>query len=158
MNNQELHPKDFYTTKYDAEFDQDTFRWFPWIGKNYDAHRILILGERHHGCWNWDGKDLSKIPKNSEEYKKEIQGTIDHVDDDKEFTRKVTFEHGITDECGGAVSLRNFNKTLDANDENKEYEEPTFTEEEWLKECEARTAAKKLVAAKKESTKKRVVS
>ncbi len=49
---------------------------------------------------------------------------------------------------------------------HKEYEEPTFTEEQWLKECEARIAAKKLaliklkgkLKANKESAKKRVVS
>ncbi len=46
--------------------------------------------------------------------------------------------------------------------EYKEYQEPTFTEEQWLKECEARIAAEKLalikLKANKESTKKRDAS
>lgn len=69
--------------KYDGEFKEEGFKWLPWIGKDYDDHRILILGASHHAVW----KDDSRSPQEIKEV----------IDADPNFQRDIIYSHGIMD-------------------------------------------------------------
>lgn len=83
----------FLTKKYDKKFAEiPNLTWYPWVGKDYDSWRYLIVGES-----NYVNKEIPKETKSA---------ALKRVTDDKEFERKVV---GCLGCCG---NLRN--KTMDA--------------------------------------------
>lgn len=76
--------KGICTTEYDTAFTERKFRWFPWVGKNYDNQRILVLGASMTA--DWDDGDETIISAR----KKEMDNAM------SEFQRAaVIYDHGI---------------------------------------------------------------
>ncbi len=80
--------------QYDKEFNKHNFKWLPWVGKNYNEHRILILGASHHAIW--DKEKLKSMPPGGKESDEYISKIRDSIDEDKNFHRDITYHHGIT--------------------------------------------------------------
>lgn len=83
----------FLTKKYDEKFAQiPNLTWYPWVGKDYDSYRRLIVGES-----NYVNKEILNETKHA---------ALKRAADDKDFERKVVDCLGC---CGGQR-----NKTMDA--------------------------------------------
>ena len=61
--------EDYITNKYDDQFSE--FKWIPWVGKDYDKHKILALGASHTAVW--DGVESIQDPEEKRKKIKEIE-------------------------------------------------------------------------------------
>ncbi len=79
--------------KYDKHFNNSKFKWLPWVGKDYDEHRILILGASHHAIW--ERGELGPMPAEGQERGKYVDKVKGHISDDHSFQRNIIYEQGI---------------------------------------------------------------
>ena len=89
---------DFTTDKYDNDFKKiEGLKWLPWVGKNYDATRIFVLGASHY---EWI--------KQGEAGYQDMKDSIER----SEFTRGIVAGHGLMRDSSGANTFCNFRKCL----------------------------------------------
>ena len=79
--------------KYDANFKEHQFQWLPWVGKDYDEHRILVLGSSHHA--RWEHEKLGPMPAEGPELVKYVDTVKGFIDEDPSFQRDLVHHHGI---------------------------------------------------------------
>ena len=76
-----------YNKQLEGLKEKGMLKWVPWIGPDYDKHRILILGASHHALWEDKDPSLCKVTEHSKE-----------IEEDSEWYIGLVKLHGIKGE------------------------------------------------------------